>query len=318
MIGVIIVNYNGARWIGECLTALRRTAEVDYRTIVVDNGSTDQSVAIVTRNFPEVELVRAERNLGFCEGNNLGIARALASGCDQIALLNPDTRVEPEWLRELRDALEEDGERAIAGAVQMRYEDDEFNSWTKTAFPALLEELRTPGTARRWIEVDWVEGACLLITRKALEEIGWLDPIFFAFYEEIDLCRRARAHGYQVGLVARSRIHHHRGGSWEATPEMKRQRDRRCDRSQFIYVLTDPQRSRRANLLAGLRTVATKTKMAVSERSLGRLIDLAGIMIEIVGIGRSIERKWAADSRRINKMKGQMKGSKWIRSEGAR
>lgn len=313
MIGVIIVNYNGARWIGECLTALRRTAEVDYRTIVVDNGSTDQSAMMIERNFPEVELIRAGQNLGFCEGNNLGIARALASGCDHVALLNPDTRVEPEWLRELHRALEEDEERAIAGAVQLRYEDGELNSWTTTAFPALLEELRTPGTARRWIEVDWVEGACLLITRRALEVVGWLDPIFFAFYEEIDLCRRARAHGYQVGLVPQSRLHHHRGGSWEATPVMKRERDRRCDRSQFIYVLTDPQRSRLANLLAGLRTVATKTKMAVSERGVGRLIDLLGILIEIAASGRSIDRKWTADSRRVNKMKGQIKDSQWIR-----
>ena len=90
---------------------------------------------------------------------------------------------------------------------------------------------------------------------------------------------------------------------------MKRERDRRCDRSQFIYVLTDPQRSRLANLLAGLRTVATKTKMAVSERSLGRLIDQLGILIEIIGIGRSIDRKWTTDSQRINKMKG----SQWTR-----
>lgn len=303
MTAIIIVNYNGERWIGECLRALRLTAGVTYRIIVIDNGSTDQSIALIEQSFPEVELIAAGRNLGFCEGNNLGIARAFETGCDHIALLNPDTRVESDWLHELLEALATDEKRAIAGAVQLRYEDDGFNSWTSTAFPTLLTELQNPGTARPWIEVDWVEGACLVITRRALEEIGWLDPVFFAFYEEIDLCRRARAHGYQVGLVPGSRIHHHRGGSWEATPELKRQRDRRCDRSQFIYVMSDPQRDRLGNLLMGLRTIVTKTITAIRERSLARLIDLPGLIIEIVGLSRSINQKWANDRQRIGQIK---------------
>jgi hypothetical protein len=72
---------------------------------------------------------------------------------------------------------------------------------------------------------------------------GLLDPIYFAFYEEIDFCRRASLHGWETRLATRSRIHHYRGGSWAADPVVKRERDYRCDRSQFIYNLTEPRRT---------------------------------------------------------------------------
>jgi GT2 family glycosyltransferase len=94
---------------------------------------------------------------------------------------------------------------------------------------------------RRSIPVEWVEGACLLIKQSGTERGGLARSDLFAFYEEIDLCRRVRAHGYTIGLIPRSRIHHFRGGSWESTPALHRERNFRCDRSQFIYELTDPE-----------------------------------------------------------------------------
>lgn len=301
-VAVIIVNYNGERWLTRCLDSLRGTIGVDRRIIVVDNGSTDRSVEIVRENFPEVELLCAGENLGFCEGNNRGIGQALAGGAELVALLNPDTWVEPDWLRELVAVLESEAAPGIVGAVQLGYDDDRFNSWTMTAVPQHLAELEDVGRARRWIPVDWVEGACLLISRQVLDEIGWLDPLFFAFYEEIDLCRRARAHGYRVGLVPRSRIHHYRGGSWQATPARQRERDRRCDRSQFIYVLSDPARGRVANLVAGLWTLVTKLKEAVVARSGRKVVDLLSVQVEVWRAWPAIERKWATDRERHRQM----------------
>jgi hypothetical protein len=294
-VAVVIVNYNGESWLTRCLKSLRRTDYPDFRTILVDNDSRDGSVDMVTTGFPEVEVIRAGGNLGFCEGNNLGIQRALESGAELVALLNPDTWVEPEWLRNLVEVSQYNPEIGIVGAVQLRYDGNDFNSWTKTAFPALLDELRVPEAGRDWIPVEWVEGACLLVKRAVLDEVGWLDPIFFAFYEEIDLCRRVRAHGYGIGLVPRSRIHHFRGGSWESTPELHRERNFRCDRSQFVYELTDPQRRFSANLVAGFRTLATKVRGAVVSRSPSQIIDLLRILIELIRLGGPIGRKWSND-----------------------
>lgn len=294
-VAVVIVNYNGKNWLARCLESLRRTDYPDFRTILVDNDSRDGSVGFVATNFPEVEVIGAGGNLGFCEGNNLGIRRALESDAELVALLNPDTWVEPEWLRRLVEASSRDRQLGIVGAVQLRYDGDDFNSWTTSAFPALLAELKSPEGARRSIPVEWVEGACLLIKRAVLNEVGWLDPIFFAFYEEIDLCRRVRAHGYTIGLIPRSRIHHFRGGSWESTPALHRERNFRCDRSQFIYELTDPERSLGANLAAGLRTLATKLRGAVVERSAARIIDLLRILIGLIRLTGPIGRKWSND-----------------------
>ena len=139
----------------------------------------------------------------------------------------------------------------------------------------------------------------MLIRGELLDEVGWLDPIFFSFYEEIDLCRRARAHGFEIALVPRSRIHHHRGGSWEATPAKRLERDRVCDYSQFIYELTDPQRSGFANLRSSLRTFATKLKETLVEQRWRRIIDLLGLQLSLLADARRIGRKWSTDRARL-------------------
>lgn len=311
-VAIIIVNYNGERWVRDCLGSLARTSYKHFRTWLVDNGSEDASLEIVTSEFPWVEVIRAGENLGFCEANNRGIDEALAAGADLIVLLNPDTWVEPDWLSELVAVITTDPGLGVAGAVQLRYEDQALNSWTTSAFPALRAELENPATAREVITVDWVEGACLMVSRQVLEEVGGLDTLYFAFYEEIDLCRRVRAHGYLVGLVPRSRIHHYRGGSWEATPARKLDRDRRCDRSQFIYQLTDPQRGRPANLWAGLRTLATKLKEAVITVQPRRMLDQLAIQLELLWRARMIHRKWVTDRRRLELAVGERRAAKRV------
>lgn len=296
---VIIVNFNGGRWMGECLTSLSQTEYPNFKVLVVDNGSTDGSADKIREAFPSVELIMAGTNLGFCLANNLGIWRALEDGYDFIALLNPDTRVETSWLRAQIEVHEADSNCGITGAVQLRYEDDQLNSWTRSAFPALQNELEHPESARRSIPVEWVEGSCLIMKRRLIEEVGALDPIFFSFYEEIDLCRRARYQGYKVALVPQSRVHHHRGGTWEATEEWRRRRDRQCDRSQFIHVLTDPRRGMLANFAAGLRTFVTKLRLAILMRSGQRLFDLAWISLDVSRSLRTILRKWDTDRARL-------------------
>src|SRR5262249_58970207 len=133
------------------------------------------------------------------------------------------------------------------------------------------DELKRAEAARDWIPVEWVEGACFAVKRKVFEDIGLLDPIYFAFYEEIDFCRRASFHGYRIALVPRSRVRHYRGGSWEANPAIKRERDYRCDRSQFIYASTDPRISIPRNLWRDFITLGVETKDFVESIYLVRL-----------------------------------------------
>jgi hypothetical protein len=299
LVYVIILNYNGRRWIEACVGALLNTDYDNFRLIVVDNASSDGSIELIRSSYPQVQILVNERNLGFSEGNNVGIREALTKNAEYIALLNPDTKVEPEWLQELIAVGEAEAGAGILGAVQLEYDGSEFNSWTKAAMSQFLDELKRPESARAWIPVEWVEGACLAVKRRVFDEVGLLDPIYFAFYEEIDLCRRASSCGYKIALVPRSRIHHYRGGSWVANSSIKRERDYRCDRSQFIYASTDPRSSIIRNLWSYFVTLGVKFKAALGSLSLIRLFDLIRIQVDLAVRSGSIIRKWRRDRARL-------------------
>jgi len=289
---VIVLNYNGARWVERCLKSLAETRYENFEVILVDNASTDGSAEIALAKFPQVEVILNPENVGFSEGNNIGIKKALAGGAEYIVLLNPDTTVEPEWLRELIEAGEAAPEAGILGAVQLGYEGDEFNSWTVNALAKHLDELAEPGSARPWIPVDWVEGACFAVRRQVFDAIGFLDPIYTAFYEEIDFCRRAACRGYRTVVVPRSRIHHHRGGIWQSDAQLRRRRDYLCDRSQFIYNLTEPRRSLFYNVGRYLVTLATKAKEVVKQKEIIRAWDLLKMQVDLAGSSAVILGKW--------------------------
>jgi hypothetical protein len=299
LVYVIVLNYNGRRWVEACLDSLLDTRYENFHVVLVDNASSDGSVRIVRSRFPKVEVVENAHNAGFSEGNNVGIREALANNADYIVLLNPDTKVEPEWLGELIAVGEAQDSVGIMGAVQLEYDGMKFNRWTTRAARECLEELNDPESARAWIPMEWVEGACFAVKRKVFEDVGLLDPIYFAFYEEIDFCRRAAFHGYKTALVPRSRIQHHRGGSWEADPAIKRERDYTCDRSQFIYASTDPRNSLVANIRWYFVTLGTKVKDTVSNFSLARMFDLLRMQIDLIGMSGSIIGKWRRDRARF-------------------
>lgn len=247
---IVILNYNGERWIEECLSTVLRTAYDNYRVVFVDNNSSDNSVEVVAANFPVVELVVNYDNLGFCEGNNVGIRRALVDDSTKyVVLLNTDTRVTPNWLSEIVNVGESNPEIGVLSGVQLTYKTSEFNPWTRKVLKQHLDELRNHSTCRKWIETDRVEGSCFAIKRAVIEEVGLLDPIYFMYYEDTDYCRRARAHNYRVAIVTRSLYHHYRGGSATATNELSKRRNYLLDRSRLIYVLTDPQLSLSRNLV---------------------------------------------------------------------
>jgi GT2 family glycosyltransferase len=292
LVFVVILNYNGERWLESCLEAVLSTTYDNLKIILVDNASNDNSCELVKTFFPQVDLIINPDNYGFSEGNNIAIRRALDGDAEYIVLLNPDTKVEPDWLINLVKVGESDSGIGILGAVQLNYEDSDFNSWTKTALSRHLTELKEPDTARQWISVDWVEGACFAVKRKVFEEIGFLDPIYFAFYEEIDFCRRTIYRGYEIALVPRSRVHHFRGGNWQADQKISRERNYRCDRSQFIYNLTDPRESFAVNFYRYLSTLATKTKVLLNDFSFVYAWDLIRIQFDVLINSGKLISKW--------------------------
>ncbi len=242
-VAVVVPTWNGGRWIDRCLESLRATADLVPAIVVVDNGSRDGTAERVAARFPQVSLIRHRRNFGFAEGANVGIRAALHGGADFVAVVNQDTWVEPDWLGRLVAAAASDPAIGILTSAQYDYDGHALE-------PVFARLLAGTNGDHQFIDAPEVIGAVLLLRRAVLRRVGLFDPLYFAYFEEADLCRRARRAGFRVGLVPGSRVHH-----WHALRhpgEMSPLASYLAFRNQFVFELKDPGRPVRGNLLAWL------------------------------------------------------------------
>jgi len=221
-VAVVVVSWNCSHYLAACLASLRGLRRPPREIIVIDNGSTDGSAEIVRDGFPEARLIEAGDNLGFCRANNLGIG---ATRAPFVLVLNPDTRLRPEFLEELLPAFE-DPRVGLAAGKLLRFDERTLDSCGQ-----LLGRSRQPvdrgyGSADRGQhdEDDEVFGACgaaALYRRAMLDSIAdpgeaYFDEAFFAFYEDLDLAWRARRAGWKAVYRHRAVGFHARGGTSRA------------------------------------------------------------------------------------------------------
>jgi GT2 family glycosyltransferase len=226
VLDIVIVSYNCRDVLDACLRSLDQSpARHHYHVVIVDNGSTDGTVAHLRATRPDLHIIEAE-NRGFAAGNNAGI-RATTSPL--VLLLNPDTLVGPGAIETLVEALEADATAAIAGPRIVDAHGRAELSFGSMMAPLaeLRQKLLVVGRDREWpivtplVErmtrearhVDWVSGACLLIRRDALAAVGLLDERFFLYTEDVDLCASIRARGHSVLFAPQATIVHLRGRS---------------------------------------------------------------------------------------------------------
>ena len=199
---------------------------VDYAAfdiILVDNGSTDPSVELFQKlyaNDSGVEILKNSVNLGFAEGNNVGIRRALEKGSEYVLLLNNDTLVDKHILVHLVRTALTDPKIALAGP-KVYYQDDpqrlyssfdRVNLWFMSALPTTGGQV-DQGQFDHVREVDNLAGCALLVSAEAIREVGLLDPDYFAYYEEVDWSLRIRKAGYKVVFVPHAIVYHKGGAS---------------------------------------------------------------------------------------------------------
>lgn len=231
-LSIIIVSYNSRALLEQCLTSIRRyPPPVPFETIVVDNASGDGSPALVAEQFPEVHLLRNEDNIGFGAANNRGLQAARGN---LVLFLNSDTELLQGSLDPLFDRLAMQPKVGIVGPLSQNADGGAYPSICP--FPDLVflflthTNLRGRFNANYWINpyrevwerayrteepvaVDWLAGACFMVRRSLLNDIGWFDEGYFFYMEETDLCMRAHQAGWDVELVPKGRIVHHGGGS---------------------------------------------------------------------------------------------------------
>jgi len=243
-LSVVIVNWNVRELLRRCLVSVASsdglfvgldapgysTSGWRVEVIVVDNASADGSAAMLAQDFPWVQVIANRQNLGFTAANNQGLA---VSRGRYVLFLNPDTELAPAALGLMLHYAETHLEVGVVGP-QLRYGDGSLQS-SRRRLPTLVTFFLESTIVQRWwprnrvlsryyaldlpddatSRVDWVVGACMLVRRAVLEQIGGFDEGFFMYSEELDLCRRAVDAGWQVVYLPAAVVTHYEGKSSE-------------------------------------------------------------------------------------------------------
>jgi GT2 family glycosyltransferase len=212
---VIVLNWNGREDTIACVESLRQVDYSNFVVMVVDNGSIDGSVPAIRERFPSLEIVENGHNLGFAEGNNVGIRLALERGADYVFLLNNDTVAHPSLLHELVSAAERCPEGGVFSA-KIFYQAEPTRIWyggatwdpQRMEFRHLVDDSQAHTDARGVAETDYACGCAFLARSSVLRKVGLLDPKFFLIYEESDLCFRARRAGFACYYVPSAVLWH--------------------------------------------------------------------------------------------------------------
>jgi N-acetylglucosaminyl-diphospho-decaprenol L-rhamnosyltransferase len=241
-LSIVIVNLDQQELLADCLTSVYDTLDpAAVQVIVVDNGSEDGSLHMLRGGFPQVEVLANEANLGFAAANNQGLAKCRGR---YIVLLNNDTIVKDNALGSLAEFMDLHQEVGCAGP-QLHNADGSIQA-SCLRFPSLLRGLRSfvgarvgkstkyvPELEAGWAYVDAVSGACMILRRETLADVGLLDDGYFMYAEEVDWCYRARQAGWPTAYCAASQVIH-LGGQTARLEPTRFYIERRYSRVRFM------------------------------------------------------------------------------------
>lgn len=220
-VSIVIVNWNGWKDTLECLDSIAKINYPDYQVLIVDNGSTDESVQKLkdwlgnNKSVIGYKLLANDYNAGFAGGNNIGIKRALEQKSDYVLLLNNDTTVAPDFLYKLVETGEDDARCGIVGP-KIYFESDKnriwfgggYFSWFGGGRHLEYGAIDKNPADKKTKEVDYMTGCCFLIKREVIEKIGLINEDFFLYYEDTEWSLRARKRGFKIIYVPSSHIWH--------------------------------------------------------------------------------------------------------------
>lgn len=211
---IIILNFNTTKDTLECLGSIYRSEDKNLDITVIDNGSEKSPLLEIKDRFPDVFVIENRKNLGFAEGCNIGIKRAISKNIPYILLLNNDTTVSKNLVKHFKEAIEKHKRAGILGAKIVRYHEKEtidhiggIWSYEKAQFTSLGfgKDIDSENLPRA---VDYVSGCCIFIKREVFEKIGYFDTRYFLLWEEADLCARAKRAGFEIWTVPKAVVWH--------------------------------------------------------------------------------------------------------------
>ena len=226
-VSVIVVNFNRVNLLRACLDSLARQEKIEAEWIVVDNGSSDGSAAMVASEFPQAKLIRSAVNLGFCAGNNLGIAAAQG---EFVALLNNDAVADPLWLSAMAAEMTDRRVGMVASKILVAGRTDRTDRMDRTDSTEVIDKIghgiywdgqnrgRGSGQLDRGQydsqrDILWPDGCAALYRKNMLDQVGGFDEDFFAYADDAELGLRARSAGWTARYAPSAVVHHLRGAT---------------------------------------------------------------------------------------------------------
>ncbi|MBF0550694.1 MAG: glycosyltransferase family 2 protein [Deltaproteobacteria bacterium] len=214
-VSIVVLNWNGIRFLDECLTSVKNQSFTDFELILVDNGSHDGSVDYVNRKYPWVRIVSNAVNQGFARGTNQGLSEASGR---YLVTLNNDTRVDQDWLLELVKTMDADKAIGAAQSLVLFYDNPEliYNAGidiSSTGYPRNRGFRNKRASAGRLGPVSAACACSAIYRREALSQVGLFDESFWSYHEDVDLSWRLRRTGWKIVITPASVVYHHGSGS---------------------------------------------------------------------------------------------------------
>jgi GT2 family glycosyltransferase len=279
-VAVVVVSYNTRDVLLTCLASVIESSRLsDFEIVVVDNASTDGSLQAVRHTYPQVTTIANPTNAGFGVACNQAIR---ATTAPLILLLNSDATITIESFQALQDAVNANAHCAAAGcrivnsdgaettntrnfltALNQAAEQSGVLGWTNWKY---LRRTHQPilDSNKQDCSVDWIDGACLMVRRAALDEVGLFDEEFFMYSEDEDLCIRLRQHGWTICYTATATASHHGGAS---TSQNKFEMLRQFYRSQMQFLSKHRGRRAASVYAIALRTILCLKSWLLPDRS---------------------------------------------------
>jgi len=211
LVSVLVLNYNGLEHLKECFDSLLNLKYQNLELIFIDNQSQDDSVKFMKENYKKVKIIELDKNYGFAQGNNIGMAH---TNGEYIALLNMDTIVDENWITELVKVAQKSEKTGIVGGKFYHYDNKEIVGFAGSSSDK-FGNLRQFGDLKKErglfdfeMKAFFITGAGFLFKREVYNKIGLFDPLYFIYSEDLDLCWRAWIFGYKVVYAPKSFIYH--------------------------------------------------------------------------------------------------------------
>jgi GT2 family glycosyltransferase len=252
-ISIVILNYNAGKLLEKCISSIMKSNYKNFEIILVDNASKDESHKECKNKFPKIKLIENKENLGYCEGNNIGLKQVDSEYC---IILNPDTEVEPNWINEFLREYKNHGEGLYQPKLLVTSDKTRINSGGNMmnifGFGYSIGKGKKDSEEfNKFKLINYASGACLFTSKKILDKIGFFDPYLFAYHDDLELGWRAAELGIKSFYAPSIIVYHTESFSFKWSPK----KFYLLERNRWYCILTHYSKSTFYKILPGLMII---------------------------------------------------------------